>query len=82
MLPCEGPALATKEPVLSPPSTTEMAVEETFCEELVAPVQKPGEQQFLGGDISFEKPGMCSSPTPAEDADATYEPSQDESYLR
>ncbi|XP_040065694.3 uncharacterized protein LOC115319455 [Ixodes scapularis] len=69
------------EPLLAPPSTTERASKESFFEERVAPSHKPAEEDFLLGDISLETPRMCSSPVPVEDADTTYEPSRDESYL-
>lgn len=60
----------------------ETAACENFATEQVAPSHGPTSQPFLEAGISFEKPGMCSSPVPEEPADTMYEAFWDESFLR
>ncbi|XP_040358693.2 uncharacterized protein LOC115313580 [Ixodes scapularis] len=63
------------------PAAVEMPACEDFATEQVAPSYQPTSQPFLEADLSFERPGMCSSPIPEEPADTTYEASWDESFL-
>lgn len=73
-----APAAMKQVPV---PAAVEMPACEDFATERVAPSYRPTSQPFLEADISFERPGMCSSPVPEEPADTTYEASWDESFL-